>query len=315
MEITTDKGRSTPIPQFSLYGENTPIGREFVHIETIEARSCLYDWHIATHTHKGLFQVLFLLSGTVRAELDDTLHECTGPTAMTIHPRVAHGFQFSPDTVGFVLTVDQSVVTSVRSQLNPVTDLFSRLFLRPLVIPLQDAPETTARMTSLLDQLLKEFAWPMAGHTLVLEWLARCVLVLLARCETDTRTADVSGRNDFVLFERFRELVENHYMEQWHVRQFAERLHVTPPRLNRLCLKFSGQSAFDMVQHRLILEAKRKITYLPARIADIAYELGFHDPAYFSRLFKRLTGLTPKAFRQQGLPLPGTPDNDRQTGH
>lgn len=289
------------VPQFSLYGESGPLGREFVHIELIETRSSLYDWHIGTHTHRGLFQVLFLLSGHVRAELDNVIHDCHGPVAITVHPQVVHGFQFSEGAYGYVLTVDQSVISSVRSQTNPYTDMFSALFLQPLVISLVNASDTRQRIHALLDQLIAESAWPLAGHTLVLEWLARCVLMLLGRLETDSRTASLSGRKDFELFERFRSLVEEHYTRLWQVGDYAGKLHVTPVRLNRLCQKFSGQSAFDMIQHRLLLEAKRKLTYLPAGIADIAYELGFQDPAYFSRLFKRHTGMTPKAFRAQGL--------------
>ncbi len=48
-----------------------------------------------------------------------------------------------------------------------------------------------------------------------------------------------------------------------------------------------------------MLEACRKLTYVPAGVASIAYELGFQDPAYFSRLFKKLMGVTPKEFRRQ----------------
>jgi hypothetical protein len=68
-------------------------------------------------------------------------------------------------------------------------------------------------------------------------------------------------------------------------------------RLNRLCLKIAGKSAFEMTQDRLMLEACRKLTYVPAGVASIAYELGFQDPAYFSRLFKKLVGMTPKEYR------------------
>lgn len=290
------------IPQFSLYGEDTtPANAEFVHIEFIATRSRLYDWHIGRHTHTGLFQVLFLLSGHVSAEIDGTIRECDGPVAITIHPSVVHAFSFSEEAEGFVLTVDQHLIFSndPRDQDAGYSDLFSSLFVQPLTIDLSATPDILERLTALLNQLLAESAWPLAGHTMMLEWLSRSALLLLARTHADHAAADRNGRRDFELFSRFRSLVEIHYKAQWQISDYASHLHVTPSRLNRLCLKLSGESAFDMTQQRLILEACRKLTYLSSTIASIAYELGFQDPAYFSRLFKRQTGMTPKAYRDK----------------
>jgi AraC family transcriptional activator of pobA len=302
--MTTDNKNKQhqSIPQFSLYGEDLqPPNAEFVHIEFIATRSRLYDWHIGRHTHSGLFQVLFLLSGHVSAEIDGTVHECDGPVAITIHPSVIHGFTFSAEAQGFVLTVDQHLIFSndTRHQDASYSDIFASLFVQPLTIDLTPAPAIRARLEALLEQLLAESAWPLAGHTLMLEWLARSALLLLVRAHADHTAADRNGRHDFELFSRFRSLVETHYKAQLPVNDYAARLFVTPSRLNRLCLKLSGESAFDMTQQRLILEACRKLTYLSSSIASIAYELGFQDPAYFSRLFKRHTGQTPKAFREK----------------
>ena len=281
------------IPQFALYGEqNRNANAEFVHIELIETRSRLYDWHIGSHTHPGLFQVLFLLGGKVRASIGDTVWQRSGPVAITIHPSVVHGFDFAPEAHGYVLTVDQNVIFSAA---HGQGDLYSSLFVQPLAIDLHGIHQ---RLVALLENLSMEAAWPEYGHTLMLEWLARSALLLLVRAQAETRLADQSGRSDFELFSRFRAEVEQHYKEQWQVGQYADVLHVTPTRLNRLCLKLSGQSAFDLTQDRLMLEACRKLTYLPASIASIAYELGFQDPAYFSRLFKKRMGATPKDFRQ-----------------
>ncbi|NVM79097.1 AraC family transcriptional activator of pobA [Duganella sp. SG902] len=281
------------IPQFALYGEqNRDASAEFVHIELIETRSRMYDWHIGSHTHPGLFQVLFLLGGEVRASIGDAVWQCGGPVAITIHPSVVHGFDFSPGAHGYVLTVDQNVIFSAA---HGQGDLYSSLFVQPLAIDLSGIHQ---RLVALLENLSMEAAWPEYGHTLMLEWLARSALLLLVRAQAETRLADQSGRSDFELFSRFRAEVEQHYKEQWQVGQYAEVLRVTPTRLNRLCLKLSGKSAFDLTQDRLMLEACRKLTYLPASIASIAYELGFQDPAYFSRLFKKRMGRTPKEFRR-----------------
>src|SRR5450830_1151395 len=136
--------RTSEVPQFSLYGEETrPDNAEFVHIELIETRSRLHDWHIQSHTHRGLFQVLFLMSGHVSAEIDNAVWECEGPVAITIHQSVVHGFAFSEEAVGFVLTVDQNVVFAVGSGTgaDSQTDIFATLFVQPLAIDLQAVPE------------------------------------------------------------------------------------------------------------------------------------------------------------------------------
>lgn len=290
--------RKTPeVPQFALYGEEMrPENGEFVHIELIETRSSQHDWHILDHTHRGLFQVLFLLSGHVRASVDGAVWECDGPVAITVHPSVVHGFDFSEQAQGYVLTLDQQVVLAAAEG---DAGVFSSLFVQPLAIDLAGAADTLERIEGLLKNLIAEASWPHYGYTLMLEWLARSALMLLVRVHAEHRLADSARHGDFELLNRFRAEVERRYRQQWLVGQYAAALRVTPTRLNRLCLKLAGKSAFDIGQDRLMLEACRKLTYAPTGIASIAYELGFQDPAYFSRLFKKRLGVTPKVFRQQ----------------
>jgi len=114
------------VPQFGLYGEQTRgDNAEFVHIELIETRSRVHHWHIDKHTHSGLFQVLFLYGGEVRASVDDAVWECRAPTVITLHPSVVHGFDFSAEAHGYVLTVDQNVMYAGHG------DLYSSLFVEP----------------------------------------------------------------------------------------------------------------------------------------------------------------------------------------
>lgn len=292
------------VPRFALYGEPAQETiAESIHIELIETRSRLHDWHIGRHTHDGLFQVLFLSEGSVAAQIDDALHHCSGPTVMTIHPSVEHGFDFSRDAQGFVLTVDQGIVFAAG-------DGFAPLFVDALLLDLQGENVLAQRLEQLFTQLIMEFGGRRQGHAAMLQWLAQCVFMLLARLQGERRSAEQTGRNDFALFTRFRALLEQHYKAQWRVDQYAARLRVTPTRLNRLCLRLAQESAFDMTQRRLMLEACRQLTYLPSSIATIAYELGYQDPAYFSRAFKRQTGATPSQFRERPKgQAPATPSS------
>lgn len=285
------------IPQFALYGElQKAEGVELVHIETIQARSRLHDWHIARHTHRGLFQVLFLLSGTVRASVGEAAWQLDGPVALAIHPALVHGFDFSAEAQGYVLTIEENLVYTAGEAHG---NLLAPLFLQPQPIGLAAQPELRARMVGLLEQLLAEVAWPQYGHVFMLERLACSVLVLLVRAQAEHRFASSTDPGDFELFSRFRSAVEQHYKTQWQVGQYAEALKIAPVRLNRLCVRLTGQTAFDIAQDRLMLEACRKLTYAPSSIASVCYELGFQDPAYFSRLFRKRIGVTPKAFRAQ----------------
>lgn len=293
------KMTASPVPQFALYGESAPNdAAELVHVELIETRSRQYDWHIANHTHRGLFQLLFLLRGKVRASIDGATWECVGPTVITIHPSVVHGFDFSRAAQGYVLTLDQSMLFG--DGVNHM-DGIAELFVEPLQMCFAAAPAGLARIEALLGQLMAEFAAPLDGHARMMDWLARCILLLLSRAQKERDDSALIGRADFDTFTRFRALVDGHFREQWNVGQYAARLTMTESRLNRLCLRIGGKSAFDLAQQRLILEARRKLTYVPASVQSVAYELGFQDPAYFSRVFKRHTGITPKQFRQQAV--------------
>ena len=288
--MPTVQPTTVEIPRFALYGEHTPL--EAVHVETIETRSRQHDWHIARHTHPGLVQVLFLIKGSVRAAVEEAVWERNGPVAITVHPSVVHGFDFAEGAQGYVLTVDQNVLFAGPDAHG---ELFAPLFVEPLSLALARQPR--ARIEALLKNMVEEAAWPQQGNALMLEWLARSVLLLLARTHAEQSAASRSGHGEFRVFAAFRAAVEQGYKAGLPVAHYAEQLHVTPVRLNRLCLRLAGKSAFDIVQDRLMLEACRKLTYAPSSVASVAYELGFQDPAYFSRAFKRHTGMSPKAFR------------------
>jgi len=91
-------------------------------------------------------------------------------------------------------------------------------------------------------------------------------------------------------FIEFKLIVETHLTEQPSINTIAEKLALTTNSLYRLVKEYSGTSPKDFFTNRLMIEARRKLRYSNLSVKELAYELGFNDPDYFSRLFKKSTG-------------------------
>ena len=90
----------------------------------------------------------------------------------------------------------------------------------------------------------------------------------------------------------------------------AKALAVSPTHLSRVLRTATGQPASRLIEARLMREARRQLAYTSLPVSTIAYTLGFADPAYFSRVFSRVEGLSPSAFRAR-LVAGATADNRR----
>jgi AraC family transcriptional activator of pobA len=98
---------------------------------------------------------------------------------------------------------------------------------------------------------------------------------------------------------RLRLLIERHFRESHRPADYARRLRITVGHLNQLSRRHLGRTVGVVIRERLALEAKRQLLHTDATAAEIAYALGFKDPAYFARFFRRATRASPTAFRKR----------------
>jgi AraC-like DNA-binding protein len=101
----------------------------------------------------------------------------------------------------------------------------------------------------------------------------------------------------YVLFRKFKIAVERNYSNNHSVQEYARLLNSATKSLNSASRKYGGMSASALIQNRILLEAKRALTYEARTVKEIGYELGFDDPAYFTRFFSRKIGVPPSEFR------------------
>jgi AraC family transcriptional activator of pobA len=121
-------------------------------------------------------------------------------------------------------------------------------------------------------------------------------LIVLARQYASAHRV-ASQRPTHRVVSRFMELVERDAARRHRVADYAAELAVTPGHLSVLCTQYAGQRAKRLLDSVLVSRARRMLLYTDESAARVAASLGFDDPSYFSRFFRRETGQTPKEFR------------------
>lgn len=129
----------------------------------------------------------------------------------------------------------------------------------------------------------------MIGH------LAGLILSKIWRAATQMH--DVDFKQSSPLAQRLHQLIDLHFREPWTIAQYASQLNTTYHLLDKAARSSFGKPVKQIILERRILEAKRLLKFTIRSAENIAYELGFDDPAYFNRQFKSATGLAPGRWR------------------
>ncbi|MBB5465838.1 AraC family transcriptional activator of pobA [Paraburkholderia sp. CI2] len=283
------------IPNYDLYGESArPPWYDAFNFEWIVERSRPNDWHIAAHRHDALLQILYIRSGSGHVLIESEKLTIDAPCLILIPAQTVHGFVFSPEIDGLVITAAQRALESISKAVSPG---LVPVLQRPALIPVRPSvgERTLMPLFGLLEQ---EFRGSARGHIAAGMSLMIALFVQVARL-TDAASSAGASVNDrrAAQIKRLRELIATHVREHLPIDFYAEKLGVTAAQLGRICREELGHSPLSLVNDQLIREAQRDLVYSGSSIKQIAHALGFEDAAYFSRYFRKQTGVTPKEFQ------------------
>jgi AraC family transcriptional activator of pobA len=293
---------TSALPLFHLYGDPPDDSAfDFIHIETIPARSSVHDWTIRAHRHRNLFQVLLIAHGGGTMSFETSTMPFSAPAAILIPATTAHGFRFTPEvTDGWIVSFTEDVANGLGNGLGDRSaDALARLkaLAADPVVPLADLSEAK-RLSALCADLNEEGFLAREGHRVAMRALLALIAIEVLRLAASrARTGAVTLTRADARIEDLRRLVDQHFKRERQIGFYAEKLAMTPDRLNDHVKRASGVTAGHLIRQRVLTEAKRQLVFTTQSIHEIAYDLAFSDPSHFTRFFRTQTGMTPQAFR------------------
>lgn len=249
------------------------------------------------HKH-DFYMLLVVIRGSGTHTIDFTPYPVKAGSVYFLAPGQPHDWELSPGTKGFQLMFGRDFLTGDTLQ----WPFFSFSANPHLALP----RKPFAAVVRELESILEEYA---VADFLSVRIITYRLLALLTMLERFYEEAHPTPNQPPVqrLVKQFHSLLEKYYRENATVEFYAAQLHVTPQYLNIVCRKETGITAGNLIRRRLLLEARRLLTLTTQDVKEIAYELGFSDTSYFSRFFRRYSGQSPLAFRQQFQKVPESP--------
>jgi AraC-like DNA-binding protein len=248
------------------------------------------------HRH-AFFQMVLFTKGGGTHSIDFNSFDIQPDQLYFMAPGQIHTWNFDEQTDGYIINFNESFFTSICHNPNFVYEfpLFGALKGIPIA---QLEGDIALETRNQFDRIHDDF---IADGDFKNDLLRAMLLELLVRLSRhiQTKVQVAITKNQYAILRRYEKMIELHFHEKHLPKDYAEMLFVTPNHLNALCNAATGKSAGELIRDRILLEAKRLLVNSSLTITEIAYQLNFEDNSYFSRFFRKYTGVAPEGFRRQ----------------
>lgn len=285
------------VPAFFVYGEpSRALDVGFLHVETVMERRSLHFGRVAPHKHPLMGQITYWFKGEGRYRIEDRTWNFSAPAIGFVPSNVVHGFDVGEQSDAIVVSISDDMLRAMAPQVDLSLNVPVLLFGEP-------GAAAWERIGLLLDMVMEEYRGGAGASERVLAGLIGVVLSLMARLGGNVGFEAASPA--VALGLELRRAIDRHYRADWPVGRYVETLATTPHLLDKAARTVFGQTVKDMVLERRLLEAKRLLRFTIRPVEDIGREIGFEDPAYFSRFFRRRMGVSPSDWRRQNSEAAG----------
>ena len=207
--------------------------------------------------------------------------------------KTVHGFAWSEATSGSVITLATHRLSGL-AWLAPET---AGLLAQFDIVPLPD--EEAGAVERHIADLMRELSWAKVGHKAAVESALLAILVIALRWRGARIVPEHGEVRHRATVARLRERIEERFRLREPVASYARALGTSETALRIACVRVAGIPPAAMLDQRALLEARRSLLFSDLSVSEIAYSLGFDDPAYFSRFFARHAGRSPRRYRAE----------------
>lgn len=247
------------------------------------------------HTH-SFYQILWFKNNAGKHFIDFESYEILENRLFFIAKNQVHYFEERTDYEGYLIHFNESFIVSQETDIN--------FFLTYHIF--NNSKEPFFQIPQVLkDQFIHYFqqielevgSSEEFGNDAILSYLLKALLLLVEREKRKELPTQVIPSKQNSIYLRFRDLLENNFHKHWTVSDYASELAISNKTLNKITKAEMRKTASLVIADRLILEAKRRLTHTHALVYQIGLDLGFNDPYYFVRYFKKHVKCSPTEFR------------------
>jgi AraC family transcriptional activator of pobA len=240
------------------------------------------------HRHDFFF-LLILKKGTGQHVIDFKSYPVSDNSIFFLRPGQVHQLTLQSGSSGYLVEFSQDFYSPLG---NPASRKMSNMnFWQP-------APVDHDKLLALSTSIFQEYSGERAWHLEVIKDYLNVVFIELGRQAENSSNLPDSKSYAQERLDDLLQLLETHIAKRKQVSQYATMLHLTPYQLNAITKEALGKTCSELINEQIVLEAKRHLLATSGRINEIALELGYEDISYFIRFFKKHTGLSPQAFRE-----------------
>ncbi|GAB2569072.1 helix-turn-helix domain-containing protein [Spirosoma areae] len=245
-----------------------------------------------SHAHT-FYLLMWISQGSGTHTIDFRTYPIAAHQLYFLTPGQVHSWQLSADTQGYNLFFEANFFR---------TRFGNRLHQYPFYHshqhqPLLEITDRQAFFGDVLTYAYNEYEQHQPSRAEVFLSFVHILLETANRLYHQQRAG-----TDTHLYDRIRQyedLLEHQFLTVRQVSAYADQMNLTPNYLNHICKKVLAKTASQLLHERVVIDAQRLLTHTTQSVKEIGFHLGFNDPSYFVRFFRKYARQTPAEFRQR----------------